>query len=732
MIRTRVRFLRMALFCFVTMHTRMSGANEVRTWTDSTGKHKVEAEFVEILDGKVRLKLADGKIVSLPLAKVSEADREYLKEVQRLRKETETEAEANAPSAAEDSGADEFGGFGFPEMSDAMADALAHAPPEVREHMLSMQSRRRGMGGPGRNQEMKFNVGDKVEVKESSAWEIGEVTVVDPQWNRYEVRVAEDGRRVEARSSFDIRSYDPSKAAPGDNARLAEVKGRIPVILPSRRAAGPFAPDPAPGAPAPWEPQAVVLAPRGDYHEDIVSASFSEAGARAVLGFTLSLGDEDEGQSRVVVCDLKSGQVTAEMIGPRNLAFGALSPSGRRLATASELEAFVHGPVKVWEFGATDLRLVTGWQAHQRDQFYGKLDWLGWTDESHLMTVSRGMATLWSVEGPRGVYQMQVGLIARPTFSPGGKQFAIRGETGFTIHDVASGKLLAQVSIEDTTANEAAAFSPSGKLLAVSEGPSVDVYDIATDKKIMSAYSGAGYGPEMQVHWLSEDLVLVGGEDLIHLPSQMRIWTYDHSFDWPTQCAGQMWYVDLERDGERGALLPFKLPQEGVGAISESELVLKPGDAVSTEFELNVSIASGVEGVAASPQDQLNEAVRHAGFVVADNSNKRLVARSLTGETKEINFQTFGAPRGEVQTASATQRVFELELFVDGKSVWMRRRVHDAPYILNLEENESVEQGLQRYMEGDIGFFHAAIPSRIVPKAAEEARISKLTRSGMN
>ncbi len=49
-----------------------------RTWTDSTGVFSLEAELVEVTDGKVRLKKADGKIVSLALDRLSEADREFL------------------------------------------------------------------------------------------------------------------------------------------------------------------------------------------------------------------------------------------------------------------------------------------------------------------------------------------------------------------------------------------------------------------------------------------------------------------------------------------------------------------------------------------------------------------------------------------------------------------------------------------------------------------------------
>jgi len=49
-----------------------------RTWTDTTGKFGVEAQFIDIKDGKVQLKKKSGSVLSVPLEKLSEGDRGYL------------------------------------------------------------------------------------------------------------------------------------------------------------------------------------------------------------------------------------------------------------------------------------------------------------------------------------------------------------------------------------------------------------------------------------------------------------------------------------------------------------------------------------------------------------------------------------------------------------------------------------------------------------------------------
>jgi hypothetical protein len=102
----------------------------------------------------------------------------------------------------------------------------------------------------------------------------------------------------------------------------------------------------------------------------------------------------------------------------------------------------------------------------------------------------------------------------------------------------------------------------------------------------------------------------------------------------------------------------------------------------------------------------------------------------MSGETKEIAYRMFGAGF-DTKKASYTQRVLELELVVNGESVWKRRRVMDAPFHLQLKENESVDQAINRELAADVGFFRSTVPSRILPTAAEKARTSTLSINGI-
>jgi hypothetical protein len=53
---------------------------ELRMWTDNTGNHTVEAEFIDVTAGVVKLRKANGKITTLPLERLSKADRKWIRD----------------------------------------------------------------------------------------------------------------------------------------------------------------------------------------------------------------------------------------------------------------------------------------------------------------------------------------------------------------------------------------------------------------------------------------------------------------------------------------------------------------------------------------------------------------------------------------------------------------------------------------------------------------------------
>ena len=50
-----------------------------RIWTDSSGQHQTEAQFVDYTDGKARLRKRDGNLIEVPAEQLSEPDQQWLK-----------------------------------------------------------------------------------------------------------------------------------------------------------------------------------------------------------------------------------------------------------------------------------------------------------------------------------------------------------------------------------------------------------------------------------------------------------------------------------------------------------------------------------------------------------------------------------------------------------------------------------------------------------------------------
>lgn len=64
---------------FTLLVVLLASVADARVWTDSTGHYKVEADLIAFNDQSVILQRADHQLVQMPIEKLSEADRAYLK-----------------------------------------------------------------------------------------------------------------------------------------------------------------------------------------------------------------------------------------------------------------------------------------------------------------------------------------------------------------------------------------------------------------------------------------------------------------------------------------------------------------------------------------------------------------------------------------------------------------------------------------------------------------------------
>lgn len=67
-----------AMFVGAVLLISAVSAGPTRKWTDASGQFSVDAEFVEVKSGEVHLRKPDGSVITVPVNKLSEADRLYL------------------------------------------------------------------------------------------------------------------------------------------------------------------------------------------------------------------------------------------------------------------------------------------------------------------------------------------------------------------------------------------------------------------------------------------------------------------------------------------------------------------------------------------------------------------------------------------------------------------------------------------------------------------------------
>ncbi|MDB4370469.1 SHD1 domain-containing protein [Mariniblastus sp.] len=65
----------------------MAPPAELRKWTDATGSFSINAKLVSDEDGNIQLEKEDGRVITLPLAKLSDEDQTYLEELEKQNSE---------------------------------------------------------------------------------------------------------------------------------------------------------------------------------------------------------------------------------------------------------------------------------------------------------------------------------------------------------------------------------------------------------------------------------------------------------------------------------------------------------------------------------------------------------------------------------------------------------------------------------------------------------------------
>lgn len=661
-----------------------------RTWVDSTGKHKIRATFMELVGDKVRLRREDNRVIAFPLDKLSERDQE---EAKRL---------SQGINLGDSDPDNPFG--------NSSLDTEFAAAPVKRE------------AG-------EYLKGDIVEVEDFGELKRGTVISADEHWLKVMFDGEDDIDTVSRRSrSLRMIRADPNavaRSASGQVLSKADFSSVEQVVL-GTQSSGSFTPDPGLDSAATGRLRAMRLGGKQGFFEDIESFTVSPNGEFALISRMGGSGVHSK-EARIQICNLGTGRVQEITDLPAGFKLTSMSPSGIRIAAVTEGKSHDKKTVDIYNLGSDGLSHAISWRPFKEEFFKGIED-LTWIDDDRLATVGRQTITVWDVESARAIYTLTLNGMSSGALSPGLNQFAIADSKAVYILDAATGEPLQQVALPQGRRHRALAFDPSGKLLAGLDGNQVDLMNLETGEVFDTLYvpdSGS------TIAWTDDEHLLLGGGNLVHVPSQMTVWKYKHSASKTAHAAGINWY--LLGAGNTEVLLPLRLPHVGVKAISDDEVVLKSGEAVSLEFELTDNLSSGARSIRQEVKEKLKSDLEEAGYVVGENAPAVLVARTEPGERREMLYEDFhaGLRRTKPDKVSVSERVYTLELQIDGQVVWQRRRTQGPPHMLHMKQGENTNQAVQRVMEPSAGYFGKGIPGRIIPTDKMSQRTSEISATGI-
>jgi WD40 repeat protein len=365
--------------------------------------------------------------------------------------------------------------------------------------------------------------------------------------------------------------------------------------------------------------------------------------------------------------------------------------------------------------------------AHGNDR---EVKWTAFLADGRLATCSGGgRLAVWDAEHARPAYQINVKGGGVPALSPDRKLIAFAAEKELGVLDAAAGQVLVTREMPSVPW-PALAFSPDGKRLACAAFDKLYVWDTATgEQQREMAFQGVPVNG--QVTWSDNDHVLVGGQTLLDLEKQMRLWDY-HGGEATRAAGGVVWFVASEGERAPGGLLGAKLPGEAAlaklakAAAEPDFFVLKPGTTVTIDTSglLDADKAPGVVSA-------LTAKLEANGCKVGDNGTITLKASTEVGKERDVTYHTFGRPFGD-KTYKVKEHTSKLQFVYQGKVAWTAA-VGNIPHFVHLDQDETMEQYLKKHEKSNYDWFgKVELPKMLLkPTGAPGLGQSRVTPGGL-
>ena len=509
----------------------------------------------------------------------------------------------------------------------------------------------------------------------------------------------------------------PGPAGGGAEPPITPVDWAAAKIIDVNPASGSWKLTPPAAAASDLKPEIVRLPAKGDFFEKVNGLAVSPAARRAVIGYaTNKPGRNDGGWTRIVLVDLEAGRVLGTATAAGQFAPMALADDGNRvLVRRDEFGGDKQDRLELWTLDGSAVHKLARWIPYDDAQHNDReVKWAAFLADGRLATCSGGgRLAVWELEPLRPVYQLSVKGGGVPALSPDRKLIAFATEKEVGVLDVAAGQVLVTREMQSTPW-PALAFSPDGKRLACAGFDRLFVWDMASGD-LQREVKFQGVPVNGKITFAGNDQVLVGGQTLLDLERQIRLWDY-HGGEAAAAAGGLAWFVASEGERAPGGLVGVKLPQETVLAR------LKAAEAEPDFFVLKqgTQVAIDVTGLTdADKRDQVASALKAKleanGCQVGEGGTITLKAVTEKGKEREVSYHTFGMPRFADKKYKVREYTSKLQFVYQGKPAWTTA-ANNIPFFVHLDQDETMEKYLKKHEKSNYDWFEKVELPKLLTK----------------
>jgi hypothetical protein len=679
------------LLCLASLLLLLAGvartgwsAEEMRTWTDSTGKHKIEAKFKEVVDGKVTLARKSGGVMEIDLKKLSADDQEYI--AKRLK---ETEDDPFKLKSDEETSADK---------EDMESDDNADADKP-------------GKGGKGKSSSKR-------------------IKTVQPDWSKAE-------NIAHAASAETWKLSVP--AAPAEGAKLKARAIPIPPDVDHERPTETVISGSASHALI-----GSVLNGRGGGHH--ATHRHMHRSQTTINGVTTQSQEtsvetqgggggpsEESAVTKLALCDLAKGKVLGTGTMRGKYIPVAVDEGGTRALMREDTFGFDEKALELWDLSSSGPKTAIRWWPACMGEKNAVVKWGAFLSDDRIVTLSKsGAMVIWKAKTGQPIAYLQIGGECDPAFTADRRYLVFGANEHIGVLDVNSAELVAEMPSERLH-SASFALSPDGSRFACASFGRLTIWNFA-DGTRQQQIPLAGTDAGREILWPHEKYLLLGKSRVFDIENQVVLWNY--------QGANAAWMVGPfcmflvnPLFNNPGALVLTTVPPPRLEQILDKAMeapdffVLTPGTTVKLNMD-GLPDATEREKI----RTALTEKLTSNGCKIGPEGTIELAA-TVESKSKEMAFRKLGhvpPTSAKIQSYQLQEFTTRLAFVYQGKPAWQVQTV-SVPHMVRAKPGQTIEAALHETEKPNYEFLtRVGLPKKLMKPMPEAALgSSRITVAGV-